>query len=87
MKGGYKIIDLKNTALADGVAATIPGIYEQIEGNYRKPLLLEGIQLDGVEYPAAYIEPVVSSDDYVFNLYGYTFEITDDDAVTATVIE
>lgn len=49
-KGGYTIIDLKDTALTTGGdAVTIKGIYERIEGNYRKRIVLSGLNLDDSE--------------------------------------
>ena len=48
-KGGYKIIDLKNTNLTLS-GANIKGLYEEIESNYRKPILLSGIIINGYEY-------------------------------------
>ena len=46
---GYKLINFKNIDLKTTVATEIAGIYESIKSNYRKPLILEGVVLDGVE--------------------------------------
>ena len=85
-KGGYKIIDLKNVELNDD-AVTIDGIYEAIEGNYKKALLLTGLCIDGVEYAGAFTTASVDDGNYIMMVYGYTITITDDDEVTAEVLE
>lgn len=59
----------------------LDGIYDKIEGNNMKPILLDGIVIDGVEKPAVYTEAIVSGSNYVFKVYGKTITITDTDAV------
>lgn len=54
--GGYKIIDLHDVNLVtDSDAVTIKGVHEAIESNHRKPLLLSGLVVDGVEKPSQYV--------------------------------
>ena len=49
-KGGYKLIDLRdNNITVGGDAVTIVGIYASIEHNYRKPTVLTGLTVGGVE--------------------------------------
>ena len=79
--GGYKIIDLRGRPLT-GDAQTIPGIYEEIEGNYYKSLLLSGVNVGGVERPDLYTGASLSGANYTFSAYGYTITITADDEVT-----
>lgn len=55
-KGGYKIIDFKNIEIKE-TATEFPEIYEEIEGNYGKLLILSGIHIDGVDYPD--VAPVI----------------------------
>lgn len=55
-KGGYKIIDLHGEEIKTTVVE-FPGIYEEIEGNYGKLLILSGIHIDGVDYPD--VAPVI----------------------------
>lgn len=55
MKTGYKIIDLKDVKLINQDPTTsasesigvVEGVYEAIEGNYRKLLVLSGVNLNG----------------------------------------
>lgn len=50
MKGGYQIISLgDNDIVTSGDGVTIEDVYEKIEGNYKKPILLCDITMDGVE--------------------------------------
>lgn len=55
MKGGYKIIDFKGINLTvGGNAVKIPGVYEALEANYRKPTLIEGFVVGNVERTARF---------------------------------
>lgn len=83
IKGGYKIIDFKDTPLKTGGGTImIEGIYDTVEASYRKPLLLSGLNIDGVEYNDVYIAPTISGSNYVFTVYGKTITITNADAVS-----
>ena len=83
IKGGYKIIDFKDNPLTTGGGAiTIAGIYDSIEGSYRKPLLLSGLTIDGIERNDVYAPATVSGNNFVFTAYGKTITITNADAVT-----
>ena len=85
IKGGYKIIDFKDSPLkVGGEAITIGGIYDTVEVSYRKPLLLSGLNIDGVEYNDVYATPTISGGNYVFTAYGKTITITNADAVSVT---
>lgn len=54
--GGYKIIDLHDINLVpDADAVTIKGVHEAIESNHRKPLLLSGLVVGGVEKASQYV--------------------------------
>lgn len=56
MKGGYTILDFKDINIQVGNTPTkIEGIYEKIEGNYRKPLLLEGLVINGIERVSRFV--------------------------------
>lgn len=81
MNTGYKIIDLKNISLSS-TAVTITGIYDSIESNYRKALLLANIVIDSVEKANVFTYADVDSGNYVISVYGGTITITDEDAVT-----
>lgn len=81
--GGYHIIDLKDTVLTKGTPATVTGIYESIEGSYRKALLLSGLNVGGIEYPDAFVvAPILNGTTYTITVYGLTISITDADTVT-----
>ena len=81
-RGGYQIIDLKNTAFTKGTAATVNGVYEAIEGNYHKPLLFSDFSLDGTEYNGTFADVSTDGTSYSVTLHGHTVTITDDDAIT-----
>lgn len=81
-KGGYIIVDLKGTPFETGTGQTVNGVYEHIEGNYRKPVLLSGINIDGTEYADMYIAPTVSGSDYTASVYGKTMTVTSENLVT-----
>lgn len=81
--GGYQLVDLKNENFAVGTKKTIAGVYDLIEGT-RKPILISGIQIASTEYHDAFVTPVVSSSNFVFVVYGYTFTIDADDGITVT---
>lgn len=40
MRGGYQIVDLGGINYQAGQSKTVPGVYDKIEGNYYKPILL-----------------------------------------------
>lgn len=85
IKGGYKIIDFKDTPLTTGGSAMmITDIHQAIEGSYRKPLLLAGLTIDGVEKNDTFAFPEVNEGAFVFNVYGKTITVQDTDAVTIT---
>lgn len=81
LKGGYKIIDLKDTAIAEG-GIVILGIHAALENNYRKPLILSGIVIDGVEKPDCAIVPTEDSGNFTFTAYGKTYTVDAQDKVT-----
>lgn len=87
LKGGYQIISLAMVNLLASGGNTIKGIYNKIEGSYKKPILLEGINIGGAEKHAIYVIPEVSGDDYILKgVYGYDITIDDDDKVTVEAI-
>lgn len=82
IKGGYKLIDFKDTPFeVGGDAVTIDGIYDSIEGSYRKPLLVTGLVMDGIEYNDVYVTPQVEGNAFVFTVYDRICTITDTDTV------
>lgn len=87
IKGGYKLIDLKDNKLTVDGGVTVKGIYNSIENSYNKPLILTGINIGGVERNDVFIDFAVNSDDYVANISATEkITITNADLVTVTTI-
>ena len=53
MKGGYKIIDLRDTEFTSGTPVTINGIYKSVEST-NKPTVLSKFYLSGKEYDSVF---------------------------------
>lgn len=51
MKGGYLIINLQGNAITANTSFTVNGIYNRLEGNYGKAILLTNYIRDGIEQP------------------------------------
>lgn len=84
-KGGYQIIDLKGVSLTSGSAVVIKGVYESIEGNYYKPLLLSGLVISDIEQTDAFISAISGTNLYTISLAnGGSITITNEDKVTYT---
>lgn len=82
MRGGYQLINLKDKNIVTGSTATIKGIYNQIENNHRKNMILTGITIDGVEYADCSICPTLNGSNYTFTAWGKTYTVTDTDKVS-----
>lgn len=82
MRGGYHIIDFQDVNIHTDDGATVIGLYESLEQNHRKTVLLSGVTIDGVEKPNCFIECEVSGSDFTFSAYGKTFTVTNEDKVT-----
>lgn len=85
-RGGYKIIDLKDAQLTVETPQAIDGIYESIESNYRKAIMLSNITLAGIKHANTFVEVTTSGSNLVISVYGYTLTITEDDVVTIAAI-
>lgn len=81
MTGGYKIIDLGYTNFTTAKSTTVPGIYEKIKST-RKAILLEHFLIGGTWCRPCYPEIKVSGASFTFDAYGYTFTVSNADAVT-----
>lgn len=88
IKGGYKLIDLKENKLTvGGNGVTVKGIYNSIENSYNKPLILTGINIGGVERNDVFIYFANDSGNYVANISATEkITITNADLVTITTI-
>lgn len=85
MRGGYKMIDLQDVNLTNNESHTIKGIYDSIESNYRKTLLLTGLTVDDIEKADRYVTFTHSDNAYTSTIEsGLTLTITDADSVTLT---
>ena len=91
IKGGYKIIDLHDTDITvGGDGVTIAGIYNAIEHNYRKPILISGLHIGGVEQEDCFVTLTHSENTYTGLLQFLTGDkihilaVTNDDKVTIT---
>lgn len=82
-KGGYQIIDLENKELTLGVGMVYNGIYDKVEGT-RKPILISGLNIGGVEYHDTYVDFTVSGTNFVGSVYGKTITISDVNVVTVS---
>ena len=88
IKGGYKLIDLKdNKFTVGGTGVTVKGIYNSIESSYNKPLILTGINIGGIERNDIFINFSVNSGNYVANISPTEkITITNADLVKITTI-
>lgn len=88
MTGGYKIVDFGDINLVVGAeGVNISGVYEAIEGSYRKPILLAGLTVDGVEKQNMYVSFYHSDNQYIAKIIPdatgeATLTVTNDDLVT-----
>ena len=88
IKGGYKLIDLKESKLiVGGNGVTVKGIYNSIENSYNKPLILTGINIGGIERNDIFIDFAVNSGNYIANISATEkITITNADLVTVATI-
>ena len=88
IKGGYKLIDLKdNKFTVGGSGIPVKGIYNSIENSYNKPLILTGINIGGVEKNDVFVDFNDDSGSYVANISATEkITITNADLVTITAI-
>lgn len=84
IKGGYKIIDFQDINITPEAGITVVGIYETIEGSHRKPLLISGLTISGVEKNDCFVSCTAADNSYSFSAYGYIFTITNEDVVSIT---
>ena len=84
-KGGYQILDLKNTNFALGTGAVVAGVYGKIAGT-KKPILVSGIMIAGTEYHDTYVDFIRLKNGIAVTfegtIYGKKIKITRTDVVT-----
>ena len=91
IKGGYKLIDFKETNITvGGDAVTIAGVYNAIESAYRKQIVLTGLSIGGVEHRDVFCN-LEHGENVYYGLFGMTannkflfISITNENAVTIT---
>lgn len=81
MVGTTKFIDLKSQSLSSE-AIEIAGIYDLIEGNIGKAICLANVNYGGTDKGTAYVDFVVSGDDFIVDVFGKRITINDDDEIT-----
>ena len=88
IKGGYKLIDLKDIKITvGGSGVTVKCIYNSIKNSYNKPLILTGINIGGVERNDVFINFADNSGNYVANISATEkITITNADLVTVATI-
>lgn len=88
-KGGYQIVNLRDTNLTAGTAAAIKDTYKQVSGAYRKRIVVSGLVLAGVAYND--FDAAMSGPDdsgmYTLTGGGMTITITNANKVTVTPIQ
>lgn len=91
MKGGYKILDFNGCKLRTSTTQgfekyeIINGIYDRIESS-DKVFLIEGYNLDGVEYKAFFATFVVNSGSFVTIFNNHYITISADDKIVVTAV-
>ena len=84
-KGGYQILDLKNTNFALGTGAVVTGAYSTIAGT-KKPILVSGIVIAGKRYNDTYVDfTIVTTGNIIAfegTMHGKKISITNKDIVT-----
>ena len=84
-KGGYQILDLKNTNFALGTGAVVAGAYGTIAGT-KKPILVSGIVIAGTEYHDTYVDFTIGKTGNIIafdgTIHGKKIKITNTDIVT-----
>lgn len=84
-KGGYQILDLKNTNFALGTGAVVAGAFETIRGT-KKPILVSGIKIAAKKYNDTYVDFTIGKTGNIIafegTMYGKKISITNTDIVT-----
>ena len=84
-KGGYQILDLKNTNFALGTGAVVAGAFETIRGT-KKPILVSGIKIAAMKYNDTYVDFTVGKTGNIIafegTMYGKKIKITNTDIIT-----
>lgn len=91
MRGGYRIIDFKNTAFTSAVPETISGLFAQVSNPYQKACMVSGLTVGDIKYPEFYAVFIAGSENIsagvVIADQVVTIEVTPEDSVTVTVAD
>lgn len=82
MTGGYQTVSFGDVNITSDGGATVVGIYEAIEGTYRKAIMVGDVTIDGVAKRSCFVECEAGENSFTFSAYGKTFTVTHDDKVT-----
>lgn len=89
MRGGYRIIDFKKTSLTSGTQGTIEGLFASVSNPYKKPVMVSGLVVGDIEYPACYAVFIKNSNNFeaqvAVNGSTLSIVVTPNDGVTVTV--
>ena len=82
IKGGYKVIDLKDIPLST-IPCSVSGIYNRISKSYEKPIMISNLNIDGVQYQDYYTQPIKTAGGaFTMTVGDYTLTITSTDGVS-----
>lgn len=79
--GGYTIIDFENKDFIIGTPQKVQGVYNQIDKNYSKPVILWGLTINGSAKKALFLNFMKKGDDYTTTEGSYIFTISSNDNV------
>lgn len=82
MKGGYLVIDMHGMDVETG--GTVSGIYNNIESNYHKPIVIHNITKNGVKQVDEYATKVTMAEPIVITTGSTVYTIDSDDGVNCS---
>lgn len=91
-KGGFQLVDFQNVAFTSGSAATVKGIYSQIQNGNGKVLVATNLNVGGINYTNSFFSTVLNPTEdvkaiLVLGSNKYTLDVTTKDSVTITTLE
>lgn len=89
IKGGYKIINFKGTALTSGTTSKIDGVYDSIKNSYNKATMISGLVVGNTKYPDFFAPFVPNEGTYETDvtISGHSLTITIASGDNVTVVE
>lgn len=89
-KGGYQILNLRDTAITDDTPTTIKGTYNALARSFRKRIVVSGLNYGGTlynDYVAEQLNTVTNEQGvstYTVHGAGFDIEVITGDVVTVT---